>query len=265
MTQLHRPHGILWIGTALAVALFAGAAQAAYVITTSGQRIDGTDIRAKSDGEIILTTAQGTRSFYQGQYTRAVADKPAEIDQAAKLAEAKKFDEAIKLLEDVAVRYRFLDWDVQARVALPKVYLLKGDAAGAVAAYDKLFTASPKTKEDAEVQWSYRQALLGAKQYDRLETVLKDVIAKGSRADAARAQIMRGDVKASQNQLEAAALDYMRTVILFSGERAVQPEALMKAAETFEKLRDARAKELFRKIVDDFPTSPQAAAARAKI
>ena len=165
----------------------------------------------------------------------------------------------------MAVRYRFLDWDVQARVALPKVYLLKGDAAGAVAAYDKLFTASPKTKEDAEVQWSYRQALLGAKQYDRLETVLKDVIAKGSRADAARAQIMRGDVKASQNQLEAAALDYMRTVILFSGERAVQPEALMKAAETFEKLRDARAKELFRKIVDDFPTSPQAAAARAKI
>lgn len=265
MSQLYRPHGSLWIGVFLAVSLLAGSTQAAYVITSSGQRIDGTDIRAKSDGEIILTTAQGTRSFYQGQYTLAMADKPPEIDKAAQLAEAKQYDEAIKLLEDVAVRYRFLDWDVKARVSLPKVYLLKGDAAGAVTAYDRLFTAAPKTKEDAEVQWSYRQALLGAKQYDRLELVLKEVIAKGARSDAARAQIMRGDIKASQNQIEAAALDYMRTVILFGSERAVQPEALMKAAESFEKLRDARAKELYKKIVDDFPTSPQAAAARGKI
>ena len=95
--------------------------------------------------------------------------------------------------------------------------------------------------------------------------MLKDVIAKGSRSDAARAQIMRGDIKAAQNQVEAAALDYMRTVILFASERSVQPEALMKAAESFEKLRDSRAKDLYKKIVDEFPTSPQAAAARAKI
>ncbi|HPG00095.1 MAG TPA: tetratricopeptide repeat protein [Kiritimatiellia bacterium] len=265
MSQLHRPHGSLWTGIFLAALFLAGSAPAAYVITSSNQRIDGTDIRAKSDGEIILTTAQGTRSFYQGQYLRAVADKPAEIDKAAQMAEAKQYDEAIKLLEDVAVRYRFLDWDVQARVALPKVYLLKGDAAGAVTAYERLFTSSPKTKEDQEVQWSYRQALLGAKQYDRLETVLKDVIAKGSRGDAARAQIMRGDIKAAQNQVEAAALDYMRTVILFASERSVQPEALMKAAESFEKLRDSRAKDIYKKIVDEFPTSSQATAARAKI
>jgi len=29
--------------------------QAAYVITTQGKRIEGTDIRAKSNGDIILT------------------------------------------------------------------------------------------------------------------------------------------------------------------------------------------------------------------
>ena len=98
----------------------AGNSQAAYVITTAGQRVDGSDIRAKSDGEIILTTVQGTRSFYPGQYAKAVADKPAEIDKAAQLIEAKQFDEAAKLLEDVILRYRLLDWDNQARAMLER-------------------------------------------------------------------------------------------------------------------------------------------------
>ncbi len=240
-------------------------AQAAYVIMTSGQRVDGSDIRAKSDGEIILTTPAGTRSFYPGQYIKAVADKPAEIDNTARLVEAKQFDEAIKLLEDVVVRYRFLDWDVQARALLPQVYAKKGDLAGAVGAFEKLFAAAPKMREDPALQWSYRGVLLAAKQYDKLAGQLDQVVATGSRTDAARAQIMRGDMKADQNQLEGAVLDYLRTVLLFKSERSVQPEALSKAAQTLEKLRDSRAKEMYRKLVEEFPGTTEAEAAKAKL
>ncbi len=247
---------------ALALACAASSAPAAYVITLQGQRVDGTEIRAKSDGEIILTTPQGTRSFFQGQYMKAVADKPAEIDKAAQLIEAKQFDEAAKLLEDVILKYRYLDWDVQARTMLPQVYVRKGDMAGAVAAYDKLFAAAPKTKEDAEVLWSYRQALLDAKQFDKLEQQLNDVIANGSRPDAARAQIMRGDIRVAQNQLESAMLDYMRTVVLFEKEKDAQPEALYKAAETLKALRDPRSAEMAKKLVEQYPSSPYAAKAK---
>jgi tetratricopeptide (TPR) repeat protein len=253
----------------VAMALCTGAigldARAAYVIMTGGQHVEGTDIRAKSDGEIVLTTPQGQRSFYPGQYTKAVADKPPEIDRATQLVAAKQFDDAIKMLEDVVVRYRFLDWDVQARAMLPQVYAKKGDLPGAVAAFDKLFAASPKTKEDPALQWSYRGVLLAAKQYDKLAAQLDQVVASGSRADAAHAQIMRGDIKADQNQLEGAVLDYLRTVLLFSTERAVQPEALSKAAQTLEKLRDPRAKEMYRKLVEEFPGTPEAEAAKAKM
>lgn len=249
----------------LAVLAAASAGQAAYVITTTGQRVDGTDIRAKSDGEIILTTVQGTRSFYPGQYAKAVADKPAEIDKAAALAESKQFDEAVKLLEDVILRYRFLDWDNQARAMLPKIYMKKGDYLSAISAYDKLFAGSPKSKEDPELQWGYRQTLLDAKQYDKLEQQLGSVISSGVRTDAARAQIMRGDAKMAQAQVEAAALDYLRTVVLYASEQAVQPEALYKAADALEKLRDARAKDMFRKLVDEYPASPEAAKAKPRL
>lgn len=252
-------------GLVLSLLLVSGmTARPASVTTIQGQTIEGSDIRAKSDGEIILTTPQGTRTFYKGQYTRAVADKPADFDRAKQLIEAGKYDEATKLLEDIVLRFRYLEWDSAALALMPQIYIRKGDYAGAVAAYEKLFAATPKSKEDADIQWAYRKALLDGKQYDKLSPLLNTVIGSGNRAEAARAQIMRGDLRMAQNQLEPAALDYLRTVVLFETEREAQPEALFKAADALEKLRDARAKDLYKKIVADFPNSPFAAQARAK-
>ena len=97
------------------------------------------------------------------------------------------YDEAVKVLEDVAVRYHFLDWDNQARAMLPKIYSQKGDFASAVTSYEKLFALSPKSKEEVEIQMGYRQALLEAKQYDKLEALLNSLIGTGTRSDSARA------------------------------------------------------------------------------
>ena len=245
--------GIAWLCGAASVG------QAApYVITITDQRIDGTDIRAKQGGEIILTTPQGTRSFLPGQYKKAVSDKPTEINKVAQMIASKQYDEAIKLLEDVAVRYRYLDWDNEARAMLPKIYSQKGDFTAAIRAYEKLFVSSPKSKEEAEIQHAYRQALLDAKQYDKLEGFLNSTIGTGSRTDAARALIVRGDIRAAQGQLESAVLDYLRTVVLFESEKDVQPEALFKTAETLKALRDPRAAEFSKKLVDRYPNSPYA-------
>ena len=253
--------GLLWVLLLCSTAVV----QAAYVVTTQGQRVDGTDIRARANGEIILTTPQGTRTFYPGQYVKAVADKPAEVDRAAQLVAAKRFDDAIKLLEEVVSKYRFLDWDNQARVMIAVAQGGKGDHVAAVSTYEKLFAANPKSREEGDIVWAYRQAMLDAKQFDKLESQLREVIASGSRTDAARAQVMRGDINMAQSQVELAAMDYLRTVVLFKAEKAVQPDALMKAADALEKLRDARAKDMYRMLVEEYPASPQAQAAKGKI
>ncbi len=240
-------------------------AGAAYVELQGGRKIEGTVIRATATGDIILTTAQGNMTFTKGQYLRAVADKPAEIDEAVRLLQGKQYEEAVKKLEDVISRFRYLDWDNQARTLLPRVYMEKGDAATAVSSYDKLFAASPQSRENSEVMWGYRQALLSAKQYDKLEAQLNVAISSGARGDAARAQIMRGDIRLAQGQVEQAALDYLRTMVLFKSEADYQAEATFKAASTLEQLRDARAKELYREVVQKYPSSPYAGQARPKM
>lgn len=252
----------------LTVVLAAGLAGAApYIVLPNQQRVAGTAIRALPDGSINLTTVQGVRSFPKGSYLKAVADKPAEYDQAVAALNAKKYDDAVKLLEGIVARYRLLDWDVAAAKELPKALLGKGDAEGAVQAYEKLFLLAPEEKQNPDVAWGQRRAMLQAKQYAALARQLDAVAAGGSRAEAARAQTMRGDVQLAQNNVEPAALDYLRTAILFADVKdpVIQGEAHFKAAAALEQLRDPRAKELYKKVATQFKASPYAAQAAGKL
>jgi tetratricopeptide (TPR) repeat protein len=251
-------------GAAAALIAAAWSVDAAYVLLPNNTRIEGTDIRAKSDGEVILTTPQGQRSFPKGQYLRAVADKPADIDKAKQLAGAKSYDEAIRILNDIVSKFRYLEWDNSAHAMLAQIYMAKGDAGQAASEYEQIIRNSPDARSDAGLQWSYRESLLAAKQYDKLQPILTELIEKGERADAARAQIMRGDIREAQGQVEGAVMDYLRTVVLYANERDAQPEALFKAAEGLDKLRDPRARELYRKLAADYPGSPYAAKAAGR-
>ena len=242
-------------GGALAL-LLAAVAPAAFVEMADGSRREGADIRARTDGTIILTTPQGQVTFQRGQYVRAVADKPADFDRARQLFAQKNYDEAIKLLDPIIQTYRFLEWDVNARIVRGQILLAKGDAAGAVDNYDQLFRGAPEQRKNSEVLWPYFNALLAAKQYEKMGPALDEMISKGSRADAAKAQIVRGDIKMSQANLEGAVLDYLRSAIMFESERAVLPEALYKAADGLEKMRDPRAKEMYQRVASEFGGTP---------
>lgn len=245
--------------------LVAASVDAAYVITKQGTKVEGTDIRARANGEIVLTTPQGSRTFYPGQYLKAVADRPAEYDQAQRLIAQGKYADAVESLKGIVERYRYLEWDQQARALLAKAYAGLGQHEKAVETFEEMFRIDPELAKNSELQWSFRAELLAAGRYAELSRALQDVISSGSREDAARAYVMRGDLALARNQVEAAALDYLRAVILFQDQPAVQPEALYKAAEALEKLRDARAKELYEELVTKYPSSPYAQQARQKI
>ena len=252
----------------LAAALAAGAAGAApYVVLSNGQQVQGSAIRALANGDINLTMDMGMRTFPKGSYVKAVADKPAEYDQAAAAIKAQKFDAAVPLLQGIVAKYRYLGWDVEASKLLAQALLGKGDAEGAVKAYEQLFLVAPAEKQNADTAWGLRRAMLKAKQYPALIRQLDAVAAAGNRPEAARAQTMRGDIQLDQNNVELAALDYLRTAILFADvkDAAILGEATYKAAAALEQLRDPRAKDMYKKVATEFKTSPYAAQAAGKL
>ena len=250
----------LWLGLLLGVA----SAQAVpYVVLPAGRK-EGTEIRANSKGDVILTSADGQRTFTKGQYLEAWADKPADYDKALQLGAAKNYDEAIKMLQGVATQFRFLGWDNKARLAIAQIQVAKADPVAAVATFDEILRESPQLKDDPEFVWPYRRAMVQAKMFDRVNPILDEVIAKGSRGDAAKAQNLRGDIRTVQGLTDAAALDYLRTVILFEAESEAQPEALYKAAEALEKKNDPRSKMLYERLKKEYPSSGYAAKAASK-
>lgn len=243
----------------------AGVLQAAYVVTPQGQTIQGSDIRSRANGDIVLTTDKGPLTFTKGSYVRAVADEPADYRKAQQLAAAKKYDESVRLLKDIVLQYKNLQWDHRARMTLAEVYAQQGDLDNARLTYDEIFRVMPKAKEMPEVAWPYREVMLRSGKYAILEPELNTLIQSGDREEAARAQIMRGDMKKAQGQLEPAVMDYMRTMVFFKDVPAYQPEAMFKAAEGLEAMRDERAKNVYRSLVEDYPDSPYARQAGGKI
>lgn len=243
----------------------AGVTQAAYVVTPQGQTIQGSDIRSRANGDIVLTTDKGPLTFTKGSYVRAVADEPADYRKAQQLAAAKKYDESVRLLRDIVLQYKNLQWDHRARMTLAEVYAQQGDLDNARLTYDEIFRVMPKAKEMPEVAWPYREVMLRSEKYAILEPELNTLIQSADREEAARAQIMRGDMSKAQGKIEPSVMDYMRTMVFFKDVPAYQPEAMFKAAEGLEAMRDERAKNVYRTLVEEYPDSPYAQKARGKI
>ena len=134
-------------------------------------------------------------------------------------------------------------------------------------AYAKLYLLAPAEKQKTEVAGGKRRAMLQAKQYAALIRQLDAVAAAGNRPEAARAQTMRGDIQLAQNNVELAAMDYLRTAILFADVRDAEilGEASYKAAAALEQLKDPRAKDLYKKVVAEYGASRYAAQAKGKI
>lgn len=241
-----------------------GSVQAApYVINSAGQRVDGAAIQSAADGTISLTTLNGqTLTFRAGTYEQAFADQPPELAQVAALAKAKQYDAAADLLGKIKTAYRFLGWDMRASQMLARVELARENFEAAAAEYEELFAAQPQLKTVPTERARYMQALLGAGRVAETAVLVDEDIASGSREAAARAQIVRGDMKAKSGQIEEALLDYLRTAILFEDQTDVLPEATYKTAVALKKLSDPRAAEYFQKVIDEFPDSEFAELAR---
>jgi len=241
----------------LIIILLGSLAQGApFVINSAGSRVNGSAIKSAPDGTILLTTLNGqTLTFRKGTYRQAFADKPPELERVGNLLKQNDLPAVAQILRRVKENYKFLGWDSRASLMLARVYLPLKKFEDSAREYEELFAVQPKLKQNLKERSNYMQALLGSKRIQEVATMIDEDIASGSREAAARAQIVRGDMKAAGGQHEEALLDYLRTAILFKAQTAVLPEATYKTALALKKLNDPRAAEYFQKVIDEFPKS----------
>ena len=158
-------------------------------------------------------------TFRKGQYRRAVADKPRELAQAEKLLKDGKGGQAVALLEKVKAGYRFLAWDQRAIGLLGDYYYGAGKFDEAAAEFQAL------ENPDAAAQEKYRDALIKSGKVGAVLPALEKDIASGSREAAARAYLLRGDLKAAAGDTAGARRDYLKVATFFKAQKEAAQEA----------------------------------------
>lgn len=184
--------------------------------------------------------------------------KPPEFDKAAQACAARQYDVAIPALEDLAVRYKRLQWDSRARELLANAYFAKNDFKKAAQVMGDLMESTPKGQITDEQYGLYWTGLMGAQMTAVLKKQLSEAIAGESKTLASLATVRRGDLSKAEGKREDAVLDYMRAVLLYDEARSVHPEALFKAIQLLDEMRDPRADELRRKLLSLYPNSAYA-------
>ena len=250
---------------AVLMALAAPRAGADAIVKKDGSKVPGTSIAYKRVTQEYTLMADGVQmTFPRSQVDHVEVAKPPQYDQAAKLVTDGKLDEAIPLLKAMIDDYDMRQWDNEGRDLLGFVYMKKKDCANAVATYEALIKNTDKSRVKPDTQRRYWDAMVGAGKYEALTKELDDVIATGSRESAATAFLVRGDVRHAQKQTFDALMDYLHTAVLFEQVRETQPEALYKAAEVLDELKDPRAEEFRKRLQADYRDSKWAKMATEK-
>lgn len=212
--------------SSLCLLFVAAAVQAAYVVNNAGRKISGPQISADAEGSVTLATASGQKlTFRKGQYRAAAADRPKELDEAAKLLKAGRGEQAVPLLKKVKADCRFLEWDQQAILLLANHFFETEQYALAAAEFQALETRTP------EVQARLRESMVQSGDTQAVLAELNEEIRTGDRAAAARAYLMRGELKAAQGDSSGARRDWLKVITFFKAENEAVLQAKMNLKE----------------------------------
>ena len=207
--------------TLLLAMLLTALTNGAHVVNNVGRKINGVRISALEDGSVTLVTASGQKmTFRKGQYREAFADRPNELAQAEALLKQGDGGKAVPLLQKVKAGYRFLGWDGRAIRLLADHYYESGQFKEAALEYGLL-----EALDDPAIQARHREALVKSGDLEQVLPVINADIAGGSREAAARAYLLRGELKAANGDMEGARRDWMKVATLFKAQRELAEQA----------------------------------------
>lgn len=254
-------NSVIRVGALSVILGLAGSVNAADSIRKSdGSVVTGLKIKwFPSRQEYQVEGADGTMVSVPGNEVESLQiAKPAEFDKAAQAFAAKQYAVAIPILEDIISRYKRLQWDGQASEMLARAYLATADFKKAVQVMSGVMEGAGKDLATDAQYGVYWEALAGARMNAVLKQSLSTAILGDSRPLAALALVKRGDMNKEEGKRDDAALDYLRSILMYEDIAASQPEALYKAAVLFDEMRDPRAEDLKKRLRARYPDSPYA-------
>ncbi len=190
--------------------------------------------------------------------------EPKTLKPAIKMVKSGRFASAIQPLEKIQKDYAMFQYDIMAVRWLAEAYMGTKKVDKAYSAVLALKKSNPAALREPDFFKIYGKILIEKKLFSEIDKMIKDQIAHGTRGTKAVAQMMRGDIQMKKGDYKGALIDgYLRTMYFYQSEKAIQPEAMLKAITCFQKLGDTTKQEKIRKMLTTrYPTSKEALQAK---
>jgi len=172
-------------------------------------------------------------TFRKGQYRSAAVSRPKELDRAEQLLNDGRGNEAVPLLKKVKMDCRFLAWDQKAILLLANQYFETGQFGEAVAEFQTLKKKTP------DIQAKLRESMIQSGNTGALLADLEKDIFSGTREAAARAYLMRAELKSANGDPEGARRDWLKVATFFRAQKEIAKQAEEKL-NGHEEAQDAR-------------------------
>ncbi len=234
------------------------------VVLPDGRRVEGREVRAAADGTIILILPEGARLEYP-KGTRVIMDEPVAMGQALERMRKKEYDEAIRLLQGIVEQYRFLGWDLKALKYMGLCHVEIGRWDEAIRNLDAASEGAADLTSDEAMRVGLARSLAGLGRRDRLDPLLDEMVRKGTRREAAAAQVIRGRVRLENGDIEGGLFDFMRTARFFREVREWVPEAAWRAGETLERMGKPEQSLEFYRQAGQYPESEFGVRAKTRL
>ncbi len=216
--------------------------------------------------EIVKSGA--TSEILPSDVADVIVPKPLGLDKLAGMVNAGQGTAAIPELEKIVEKYLMLQWDLPATALLLKACKetksTKGLDWGKKVADNREGTSLGQTPDFMS---AYMDALIVAGRGSEVDKVIQAMIQSGKNESVAVAYLKRGDLFVARGNHKDALIDgYLRTVLLYSSVKEIQPEALFKTVKSFEELKQATNAEKWRKkLLAEYPSDPYTAKLRSGI
>jgi hypothetical protein len=246
----------------LAAAALPASAQVQGVIVRAGSGVQMRgDLRwraATKQYEVKTANAPAYVPIALNQVADVHVAPPAGLEEACKAVERGATSGApVATLERIVDDYLMLEHDLTAMRWLAEAYLRRGQGQQALDRFHRVMQFRDLGTVPVDTVRAYWQVLLAGERYSDLNRQLKAAIQQGSRPVQAMAQTTRGSMDMNRKAYRDALVDgFLRTIVLFSDVRDLQPEALYKAAVCFEELGESHyAEKMRKKLLTEFPNS----------
>ena len=238
------------------------------IVLKNNSVIEGKIIGEKGN-QVIIQDPSGriTRGIPKSDILKIIMEKPESFVKAEQAFKRRKYEEAIKLYNEVVSGYGVSEWGEKSLIGIGRAYMKLNNGDEACRTFEKFLSVYKDSDLYCEAGLFLGKIYMDREMYDRAGAVYEKILKNNySGKEPAEAQFCLGEICLKRNEYEEALMNFLRVVVVYSDESEVVQKAMIRSGVCCEKMEDyINADRVYRELGREFQKGKYVKEAKEKM